>query len=169
MKQVLSHYIKFFFPFLFGIYLLFPQTVVAQNTNNEQVKRLQRAIFIFNFAEQVSWANQDDISEYKIGVLGQDRTYIDLKSLSQRRKIKKKPVNVLRFNSVREVKDVNILYVNKIYSFDLEYILTKIANKNILLVSEDYNFNSSMINMVNVGDSYDQINGKNYIKILKLH
>jgi len=155
MKQVLSHHIKFFFPFLFGVCILLPQTIIAQDTNNEQVKRLQRAIFIFNFAEQVTWANQDEILQYKIGVLGQDRTYIDLKSLSQRRKIKNKPVNILSFNSVREVKDVNILYVNKAFSFDLEYILTKIANKNILLVSEDYNFNSSMINMVSVGDSYE--------------
>jgi len=155
MKQSYYPHIKFFLSFLFGVYLLFPKTLQAQNTNNEQVKRLQRAIFIFNFAEQVTWQNQDEISEFKIGVLGPDRTFIDLSSLSQKRQIKKKPVKVLRINSVKEVKDVNILYVNKAYSFDIEYILTKIANKNILLISEDYNYKSSMINMVNVGDSFE--------------
>lgn len=155
MKDYFTYNTNIFFYLLVGLSLLLSNTLNSQNTNNEQVKRLQRAIFIFNFAEQVTWQNQEEITDYKIGVLGADRTYIDLNSLSQRRQIKKKPVSVIRLNSVKDVKDVQILYVNKAYNFDVEYVLTKIANKNILLISEDYNYKSSMINMVNVGDSFE--------------
>ncbi|WGD34269.1 YfiR/HmsC family protein [Olleya sp. YS] len=127
----------------------------AQDYNNEQVKRLQRAIFVYNFAQQVGWQNQQDSTSFKIGVLGPDRAIIDFKSLAQKRKINNKPVTVVSFNAVKDVKDIQLLYVNKAYNFDINYILNKISGKNILLVTEDYNYNTSMINIVNVGDSFE--------------
>jgi len=155
-------------------FILFTQLLLAQNTSNEQVKRIQRSIFIFNFAEQVQWQNQEN-ANFNIGVLGPDRTIIDLKALSLKRKIHNKPVNVYRFNKVKDVKNIQLLYVNKDYNFDIDYILSKIADKNILLVTEDYNFNTSMINIVNIGETFKyEINpyiikseGFKYLKSLK--
>ncbi|WP_452224798.1 YfiR/HmsC family protein [Lacinutrix chionoecetis] len=135
--------------------------IFSQNSGNEQVKRLQRAIFVYNFAQQIGWQNQDNTTEFKIGVLGPDRAVIDFKALSQKRKINNKPVAVVQFNAVKDIRDIHLLYVNKNYNFDIDYILNKIEGKNILLVSEDYNFNTSMINIVNVGDSFKyEINTK---------
>lgn len=127
----------------------------AQNTNNEQIKRLQRAIYIFNFAQQVNWENQNNLKEFKIGVLGNDRTVIDLNALSQKRKILNKPVKIVNFNTVKEIENIQILYVNNRYNFDIEYLLSKISNKNILLITEDYKYNDSMINIVSVEDSFE--------------
>ncbi|WP_055436764.1 YfiR/HmsC family protein [Lacinutrix algicola] len=136
--------------------LFFPLFGYAQvNTTNQQVKRLQRAIFIFNFAEQVTWQNQDDHLEFKIGVLGPDRTFIDLAALSQKRNINNKKVKIIKFNSVKDVSNVQLLYVNKSFNFDIDYILNKISNKNILLVSEGYSYKTSMINMVNIGNTFE--------------
>ncbi|GAA4278350.1 YfiR/HmsC family protein [Aquimarina mytili] len=133
----------------------FSTQIQAQDTSNEEVKRLQRAIFIFNFAQQVEWQNLAEESTYKIGVLGPDRTILDLQVLSQKRKIYGKPVEIIRFQLVKNVKDIQLLYVNHKYNYSIDYILSKISGKNILLIGEDYNFNSSMINMVNVGDSFE--------------
>ncbi len=127
----------------------------AQNTENEEVKRLQRAIFIFNIAQQVQWPNPVEEPTFKIGVLGPERTILDLQALSQKRKINGKPVEIIRFQVVKNVKDIQLLYVNHKYNYSIDYILSKISGKNILLIGEDYNFNSSMINMVNVGDSFE--------------
>lgn len=124
-------------------------------TNNEEVKRLQRAIFVYNFAEQVSWENIEEHPTFKIGVLGPDRTILDLQSLAQKRTIHKKPVEIVRFHLIKNIKDVQVLYVNHKFNYDIYYILSKISGNNILLISEDYNFNSSMINMVNVDDSFE--------------
>ncbi len=144
--------------------LLFSITVAAQETNNEEVKRLQRAIFIFNFGQQISWQDIADLDTFKIGVLGPDRTSIDLQSLAQKRTIYGKPVEVVRFQLVKNVKNIQILYVNQKYNYSMHYILSKISKKNILLVAEDYNFNASMINMINVGDSFEYEINENRIK-----
>ncbi|WP_160114529.1 YfiR/HmsC family protein [Aquimarina sp. AU474] len=129
--------------------------VLAQDSGNEEVKRLQRAIFIFNFAQQVGWSDVEQQETFKIGVLGPDRTIIDLQAMSQKRKIYNKPVEIVRFQQIREIKNVHLLYVNYKYNYDIHYLLRKISGKHILLIGEDYNFNSSMINMVNVGDSFE--------------
>ncbi len=151
-NQFLKSTIKFI---LIVLVLLTSINTKAQEENNEQVKRLQRSIFIFTFAQQIQWENSESFNTFKIGVLGNDRTYIDLKGLSQKRKIQNKKVSVSRFNAVKDINDVQLLYVNKQLSFDIDYILSKISGKNILLISEDYNFNSSMINIVNVGNSFE--------------
>ncbi len=135
--------------------ITFSLQLQAQNSSNEEVKRLQRSIFIFNFAQQIEWQNLEEKSTFKIGVLGPDRTILDLQALSQKRKIHRKPVEIVRFQLVKDVKDIQLLYVNHKYNYGIHYILSKISDKNILLVSEDYNFNASMINMVNVGDSFE--------------
>lgn len=143
--------------FLLLFCYLFSVSLSAQEAgnNDEQVKRLQRAIFVFNFSQQVSWQNLDEIKSFKIGVLGPDRTVLDLKSLANKRKIYGKPVEIVRFQLVKDVKDIQVLYVNQKYNYEIQYVLNKVAGKHILLISEDYNFNSSMINMVNVGNSFE--------------
>ncbi|WP_082994968.1 YfiR/HmsC family protein [Aquimarina megaterium] len=133
----------------------FSAKIKAQETSNEEVKRLQRAIFVFNFAQQIGWPTIEEQPNFKIGVLGPDRTILDLKAMSLRRKIHGKPVEIVRFQFVKNVKDIQLLYVNHKYNYDMHYILSKISGKNIMLVGEDYNFNASMINMVNVGDSFE--------------
>ncbi len=127
----------------------------SQDTSNEEVKRLQRAIFVFNFAQQIGWPNEDQYESFKIGVLGPDRTILDLQAMAQKRQIYGKPVEIVRFQFIKDVKGIQLLYVNNKYNYGIHYILSKISNKNILLVSEDYNFNASMINMVNVGNSFE--------------
>ncbi len=122
---------------------------------NENVLRSQRAIFIFNFAQQIGWPNIDQLSTFTIGVLGTDPIIIDLGSMAQRRKIFAKPVEVLRFQNVKDIKNVQLLYVNQKYSYDLSAIFKIISEKNTLLVTENYNYNSSMINMIGVGNSFE--------------
>ncbi len=140
---------------LLFMFLMNMQQSTSQNVNDEQIKRVQRSIFIFNFAEQVKWTNLESNTSFNIGVLGADRTTIDLKALSLKRKIHGKPVNVYRFNRVKDIKDIQLLYVNESFNFDLEYILSKVEGQEVLLVTEDYNFHSSMINIVNVGKSFE--------------
>ncbi len=129
--------------------------ILGQDTSTEEVKRVQRAIFIYNFSQQVGWPNIDQTDTFKIGVLGPDRTIIDLKSMAQKRTVFGKPVEIIRFQFVKNIKDIQLLYVNNKYNYDINYILGKISEKNILLVTEDYNYNTSMVNMVNVGNSFE--------------
>ncbi len=110
---------------------------IQAQTNVEQVARVQRAIYVFNIAQQVNWSPQSG-DTFKIGVLGPDRTIIDFKSIAQKRQIQSKPVEIINFLSVKDIADVDILYVNKKYNFQMPYILQSSEGKGILVMSEGY-------------------------------
>lgn len=148
-------YKNFISIFLCLFTIFFSLSGIAQETNNQEVKRIHRPIFVFNFAQQIGWPNIDEIENFKIGVLGPDRTILDLHAMAQKRKIHAKPVEILRFTAVKDVKDIQLLYVNSKYNYDIKYILSKISGKNILVVSEDYKYRASMINMINVADAFE--------------
>ncbi|MBQ4821705.1 YfiR/HmsC family protein [Aquimarina sp. MMG016] len=152
-RSIFGLYLNSILPYL--LVVLFSLKINAQGSSDAEVKRLQRTIFVFNFAQQVGWQNLQELETFKIGVLGPDRTILDLQAMSQKRKIHGKPVEIVRFQLIKNVKNIQLLYVNNKYNYSINYILNKISDKNILLVSEDYNFNSSMINMVNVEDSFE--------------
>lgn len=133
----------------------------AQEMPNEQVKRLKRAIFIFNVAEQTYYGDTNTNTNFIIGVLGKDRTIIDLRSLAQKRQIKNKPVQVIGFNSIKDIRDVDVVYTNSDKNFDVAYVLNKISGNNTLLITENYPYNSSMVNIVNVGDDFQYEINKN--------
>ncbi|GAB1855293.1 hypothetical protein MHTCC0001_01260 [Flavobacteriaceae bacterium MHTCC 0001] len=126
----------------------------SQSTSNYQIKRLKRAIFIFNFAEHITYKDLNAQPDFIIGVLGKDRTVIDLKALAEKRHIKNKPVKVVAFESVKDITNVDVVYVNHDKNFDVNYILNKISGNNTLLITEDYPYNTSMINIINVGDGF---------------
>ncbi|WP_339845600.1 YfiR/HmsC family protein [uncultured Dokdonia sp.] len=133
-------------------------TQIQAQTSIEQVSRVQRAIYVFNIAQQVNWSPQSG-DTFKIGVLGPDRTIIDFKSIAQKRQIQSKPVEIINFLTVKDIADVDILYVNKKYNFQMPYILQSSEGKGILVMSEGYAFNASMINIVRVGNTFrHQIN-----------
>ena len=120
----------------------------------EDLKRSQRAIFIFNFAQQVGWQNMAQLETFSIGVLGTDPVVINLNTMAQKRNIAGKPVKILRFQDIKAISDVQLLYVNRSYGYNITTILEKISQKNILLVTENYDYNKSMINMINVEDTF---------------
>lgn len=123
-----------------------------------QVSRVQRSIYVFNLAEQVRWP-ADGGTTFNIGVLGPDRTVIDFKAMAQKRQIKSLPVRVTNFLAVKDIKNIQILYVHSKYNFQMPYILQSIKGKGILVISEDYTFNAAMVNMVKVGNTFrHQIN-----------
>lgn len=139
----------------FFLLFYFSTTILFSQENNEQLKRLQRSIFIFNFAEQIVWKNSDQKETFNIGVLGKDRTVIDLKSLSLKRKIKNKSVLVSNFTSINNIGNIQLLYVNKSSNYNIDEIIATVTQQNILLITEDYDYNSSMINMINVGNTFE--------------
>ncbi len=137
---------------LFFILLAFLNTINSF-TQTEEVKRRQRALFIFNFAEQIGWSKTIK-NDFTIGVLGKDQVYSNLKDLAKWRKIQNKPVKIKRFSSIKDIKNVQLVFVNQKFNYDINYLIHKITNKNILLVTEDYGYKTSMINIVSVNNSF---------------
>lgn len=123
-----------------------------------QVSRVQRAIYIFNIAQQVNWPEPLE-QQFVIGVLGPDRTLIDLRAMAQQRRVQDRQVAVVNFLSIKDIQDVDVLYVNRKYNYQMPYVLQSLENKGVLVIAEDYLFNSSMVNIVRVGETFrHQIN-----------
>ena len=113
----------------------------------------QRAIFLFNFTRQIGWPSS--FETFKIGVLGDDPVTSEIERLISRgRLVLGRPVELVALNSINEVAGIQLVYVNEKYGYDITQLLQHVKEKGILVVSENYPFNSSMINMVLVEGSF---------------
>ena len=101
-----------------------------------QTEEERRALIIFQFAHGVTWENEKDISEYTIGVFSSELEFEKLKELSAHRKIKGKPVEVVRYTKHEDIKQNHIVYVTKKENACLGFVYKKLINKNILIISD---------------------------------
>lgn len=136
------------------IFLLLPFFIYGQQEQNATVKNKQRAILIYNFAQQIGWDNIDEVERFTIGVLGNDPIINDLKTIAKKRKLHNKPVLVKKITSIATIKNISLLYVHEKFNYDINQILRKVSKKNILVISENYRFNRSMVNIINTKENF---------------
>jgi len=109
---------------------------------------------IYKIAKHTAWpADFTDTSEtFNLGFIGTDSTtskiYSAFKFAEKFRKLEKKKIKVFLFDQVKDIKNVRVLYVNGGGKLDLSSIKTKIADRVTLLITENYPFEETMINMV---------------------
>jgi len=145
---------KVHYKILLILFLSISSTCFSQNQKSEEVIRQQRAIFIFNFAQQVIWPSIDDIDEFRIGIFGSDPTLTNINRMAKKRPIQGKKVDVRRLTSLNSIGNVDIIYVNKKYGFQIQPIIDAIGDESILLITEGYGYSASMINMISLEGAY---------------
>ncbi|MBU0473927.1 MAG: DUF4154 domain-containing protein [Bacteroidetes bacterium] len=125
--------IKFFCVFVF--YLLF-----LTNTNTQQLQRNEIiSAYLYNFAKNIQWQNEDLIKEFHFLVIGRDESLIkSLQSLSKTYTLRNKPIIVSASESLNNVTNVQLIFVTKDSENKLVEIFDKIEGENILLVSDGY-------------------------------
>lgn len=142
----------------FVAYIIFfivsPVSLFAQNDGDAVLNR-QRAIFLLNIASQLKSANFNNISTYKIAVLGSASFATSLTEVSKNRTVLSKRVTISKHQSIANIDGFQLVYVNKKDGYKLKDILNKITGKNTLLVSESYGFNLSMVNIILDGQSIE--------------
>ncbi|KAA5823562.1 DUF4154 domain-containing protein [Algibacter amylolyticus] len=114
----------------------------------------QRSFMILNLSEQVRWPNLDNIETFKIGVLGTESIYNNLNKVAENKRLFDKLIDVKRVMGIGEIQNFNVIYVNTAYEYLLKDILEATIGNKILIITEGYPTNSSMINMVQVGETY---------------
>lgn len=109
-----------------------------------------RAIFIFDIVKYITWPNEASIDTFKIAVLDQNSILENElnKVAIQRLQVHKKPIKVIRYNSIESINSCNAIFANNENGYDIDKILKKISGKNILLATENYPFHKSMVNFV---------------------
>jgi hypothetical protein len=129
----------------------------AQTSTREyQVK----AAFLFNFTQFVEWPAQcfsNPESKAIIGVLGKDPFGTYLEETIAGETINKHPLVIQRFNTVDEITNCHILFINISDKNKLKAILEKLKGKNILTVSDANGF-AKLGGMVRLYTKDDKIN-----------
>jgi len=131
---------------IFSLMVFLNLTLVAQEKFTDKL----RATMIYQISSYVMWPNMNDIKIFKIAVLSNENNlYNELVKVADTAKfIKKKPLNIMLFNEIDDIKDVQVVFVNDPKLYDLKRIFDVIKGKKILLISENYGFHQSMINFI---------------------
>jgi len=109
---------------------------LAATASEYQVK----AVFLFNFAQFVSWpptAFAGPAAPFVVGVLGRDPFGTDLDAAVRGERVDGRPMVVRRYRDVAAVKDCQILFIDRSEAAQLSGILTALRGRSILSVSDD--------------------------------
>ncbi|MEP3838485.1 MAG: YfiR/HmsC family protein [Algibacter sp.] len=140
--------------FLFVVFCSFVSFAQdAESSDNISIED-QRSFMILNLSEQVRWPNVESIETFKIGVLGTESIYNNLTKVSEEKRLFDKLIDVSRIKGIGEIQNFNVIYVNTAYEYLIKDILEATIGNRILIITEGYPTNSSMINMVQVGDTF---------------
>jgi len=110
------------------IILFFVEKNFAQN---EKFK----APYIYNITKYIDWKTKSDDDYFIIGVLGNSIIVDELKTIAKKRTINEQTVQVVKYNTVEEITNCQILYVSATKSSYMTTILEK-KNFNSLIITE---------------------------------
>lgn len=108
--------------------------------NAQQVER-QVAIsaYIYNFAKNVGWQNEESINEFHFLIIGQDERLIqEMMIMSKNKTLRGKPIIVSSSAALKNSDNIQLVFVSRGSEKYFIEIFDKIEGKNILLVSDNY-------------------------------
>ena len=113
-----------------------------------------KAVFLYNFTQFVDWPNgtfASDGSPMVIGILGKDPFGSYLQETISGEKVNGHPLVIEHYNTVEEIKDCHILFINLPDAKKTEKAITELKGKNILTVGEapDFLKQGGMIRFLN--------------------
>jgi PAS domain S-box-containing protein len=97
------------------------------------------ASYIYNFALNTGWQNEDKIQEFQFVIIGSNTKLLDeLRKLSLTKKIRNKPFRTILEPKLTSTENIQLIFVGSDKNENIAEIFDKIEGKNILLVSDNY-------------------------------
>jgi len=116
-------------------FLALPMIPVAQQIPREALI----SAYIYNFAKNVQWQNEDGIREFNFLVLGQDEKIVrQMTALAKAKTLREKPIRVIAPGNLAEIEKAQLVFVTRGGEKDLVRIFDRIEGRNILLVTDNY-------------------------------
>ena len=119
----------------------------------QQVERpVAISAYIYNFAKNIQWQNEETIKEFNFLIIGQDENILrELTTLSKTKTLKNRPIKVSSSATLKDINSVQLIFVTKGNEENLVKIFDQIEGKNILLITDSYN--EKQLIMINFFDS----------------
>lgn len=127
------------------IFLFFTVLCVLVNENSvhaESKEYLVKAAFLYNFAKFIEWPPQafkDDLTPFNLCICGKDMLDVALKSLKDKT-VHGRKVVIRKFSGIKDAKTCHILFISRSEQKNIEQILLKSKDFNILTIGETKNF-----------------------------
>jgi hypothetical protein len=121
----------------FAVLLLAGPALAAQAARASEYQL--KAVFLFNFAQFVDWpaeAFPEADTPVVIGILGDDPFEGLLDQTVREERLRGRPFQVRRYQSVDEIKTCHILFIRRPDGARLEETLARLKNRPILTVSD---------------------------------
>lgn len=95
--------------------------------------------YIYNFAKNVQWQNEESISEFTFLLIGAEANLSkEMINLSKKKKLRNKPIKIIISDTPTGIKNIQLIFVSKTAENNLVKIFDQIEGKNILLISDNY-------------------------------
>lgn len=94
-----------------------------------------QAAYIFNFAKYVKWPKEGSV--IVIGIYGELKNIDYWTTLLSEKKVRNKPIQLKRIETLENLDDTNIIYVPASGSEDFKLLTAATVGKSILLVTEE--------------------------------
>ncbi|MBL1144862.1 MAG: YfiR family protein [Bacteroidetes bacterium] len=115
-----------------------------------------KSVFIYNFTKYIEWPSEDQVGEFKIGILGKDiPLYTELEKMSKVKKVANRTFSIISFEGIAEIDQPHILYIPADNTELLKEAINKLKGKSTLIVTEKPGMakQGSAINFVIVGNT----------------
>ena len=110
------------------LFLLFPVILFGQMTIEK------KADYILYISQKITWANQDKIKTFTIGIYNDSEIETTLRLQAKNKQFHNHPIQIISLTSSSPLTNINMLYINKLKAkIDITDLVTKIKGKNILL------------------------------------
>ena len=137
---------------IFSILLfLLTSGISAQSLTREEII----SAYIYNFAKNIEWPNESQISEFHFKIISRDRKIIkEFNKLGATKTLREKSIRVTTEGTLSGVDNVHLIFIANDKLGTLVNTFDSIEGKNILLVSDGYD--DKRIVMINIFETEDK-------------
>jgi len=128
-------------------YCFFPKnSTFAQELSEIQVK----CAYLLNFPKYIQWEEEYKLTQFVIGFYGDEPTmYEELTNLSKNKKIKERPIKIIKVLPLNNAQNIQILYISKNEIKNIRKIASIYSHNNTLIITNDCDDRSLiMINFI---------------------
>lgn len=126
-------------------------SITLEKLGNYEDEATVRALFIYNFTKHIDWPPEKIASTFRIGVWGETKVYDKLRTILIDRRIKNRPVEIIKIDSILQVKECNVLYITYTELSHAYELNAKNLSYGVLIITDgpDVNNNGASIKITN--------------------
>jgi len=130
---------------------------LVNSTKSQSVEYAVKASFIEKFARFTIWPNNLNGGFFEIVVLGKSPFNQELEKISQKMKIKNKPIRIKYITDYHEIKDSHLVFICASERNRISEIIAHIEYLNILSISDTPGFSKKGVHLNFYIDEFETI------------